>query len=150
MKQVDGGTVYADPPYAFVHYSRFYHALETLCLYDYPELQVKGGSIVKGRYREERHQSPFCIRSQVEGAFVKLFSGVKDANANLALSYSNAAMISMDRLLEISKKLLKSNYDVWFEDQDHHHMTMGRSNDRSREVKELILLASARPEIRDF
>ncbi|WP_171966514.1 DNA adenine methylase [Mariprofundus micogutta] len=61
LKKLNGGTVYADPPYAFVHYSRFYHAMETLCLYDYPELQIKGGSIVKGRYREKRHQSPFCV-----------------------------------------------------------------------------------------
>lgn len=141
LKKLNGGTVYADPPYAFVHYSRFYHALETLSLYDYPELQVKGGSVVKGRYREERHQSPFCIRSQVEDAFVKLLSGVKNAKANLALSYSNAAMISMERLLEISKAVFRGSYEIWIEDQDHHHMTMGRFNDRSREVKELILLA---------
>ena len=115
--------------------------METLCLYDYPDLQVKGGSIVKGRYREERHQSPFCIRSQVNGAFVNLFSGVKKAGANLALSYSNTAMISLETLLDISKITLKSNYEIWVEDLDHKHMTMGRQNDRSRDVKELMLLA---------
>lgn len=141
LKKLNGGTVYADPPYAFVHYSRFYHAMETLCLYDYPDLQIKGGSLVKGRYREGRHQSPFCIRSQVNGAFEELFSGVKKAGANLALSYSDTAMISLDVLLEISKKTLKSNYEVWVENLDHQHMTMGRQNDRSRDVKELMLLA---------
>jgi adenine-specific DNA-methyltransferase len=76
LEKLGGGTIYADPPYAFVHYSRFYHAMETLCLYDYPKLQIKGGNLVKGRYREERHQSPFCIRTQVSGAFECLFSGV--------------------------------------------------------------------------
>ncbi len=141
LKKLNGGTVYADPPYAFVHYSRFYHAMETLCLYDYPELQIKGGSIVKGRYREERHQSPFCIRTQVNGAFEDLFSGVKKAGANLALSYSDSAMISLETLLDISEKTLKSNYEVWVEDLDHTHMTMGRLKDRSRDVKELMLLA---------
>lgn len=141
LKKLKGGTVYADPPYAFVHYSRFYHAMETLCLYDYPDLQIKGGSIVKGRYREERHQSPFCIRSQVNGAFEDLFSGVKKAGANLALSYSDTAMISLETLLDISKKTLSSDYEIWVEDLDHQHMTMGRQNDRSRDVKELMLLA---------
>ena len=141
LKQLNGGTVYADPPYAFVHYSRFYHAMETLCLYDYPNLQVKGGSIVKGRYREERHQSPFCIKTQVNRAFEKLFSGVKNAGANLALSYSDTAMISLEALLDISSKTLKSNYQIWVENLDHQHMTMGRLNDRSRDVKELMLLA---------
>lgn len=141
LNKLNGGTVYADPPYAFVHYSRFYHAMETLCLYDYPDLQIKGGSIVKGRYREERHQSPFCIRSQVNGAFEDLFVGVKKAGANLALSYSDTAMISLETLLDISKKTLNSNYEIWVEDRDHQHMTMGRQNDRSRNVKELMLLA---------
>lgn len=45
--------VYADPPYSSVHYSRFYHAIETLIRYDYPNVKYKG------RYREDRHQSPF-------------------------------------------------------------------------------------------
>ena len=144
LKKLNGGTVYADPPYAFVHYSRFYHAMETLCLYDYPDLQVKGGSIVKGRYREERHQSPFCIMSNVNGAFEELFSGVMKAGSNIALSYSDAAMISLETLLDISKKTLKSNYEIWVEDLDHQHMTMGRQNDRSRDVKELMLLARKR------
>ena len=115
--------------------------METLCLYDYPELQIKGGSLVKGRYREERHQSPFCIRTQVDGAFEELFKGIKKAGANLALSYSNTAMITLEQLLEISERVLKSKYKIWVEDQDHHHMTMGRANDRHREVKELMLLA---------
>lgn len=141
LKKLKGGTVYADPPYGFVHYSRFYHAMETLSLYDYPDIQAKGVHIVKGRYREDRHQSPFCIRSQVDDAFEKLFNGVKSAGVNLALSYSDTAMISLERLLSISKNTLKSNYEVWVEDLDHQHMTMGRQNDRSRDVKELMLLA---------
>lgn len=141
LETLNGGTVYADPPYAFVHYSRFYHAMETLCLYDYPRLQVKSGHIVKGRYREDRHQSPFCIKSQVNGAFDALFSGVKKAGANLALSYSNTAMITLETLLEISKKTLQTDYEIWVENLDHKHMTMGRQNDRSRDVTELMLLA---------
>lgn len=141
LREMRGGTIYADPPYAFVHYSRFYHAMETLSLYDYPDLQVKGGSIVKGRYREERHQSPFCIRSKVDGAFEELFSGVKKSGSNLALSYSDTAMISLESLLGISEKVLGSSYEIWVEDLDHQHMTMGRQNDRSRDVKELMLLA---------
>ncbi|MBC53913.1 MAG: restriction endonuclease [Gammaproteobacteria bacterium] len=141
LARLSGGTVYADPPYAFVHYSRFYHAMETLALYDFPDLQVKGGHVVKGRYREIRHQSPFCIKSQVEGAFVDLFSGIQKSGSNLALSYSHTAMISLEHLLRISERVLKSNFEVWVEELDHKHMTMGRQNDRHREVKELILLA---------
>ncbi|WJS05496.1 DNA adenine methylase [Roseibium aggregatum] len=141
LKGIDAGTVYADPPYAFVHYSRFYHAMETLCLYDYPELQEKGGSIVKGRYRGDRHQSPFCIRTQVDEAFRSLFNGVLQSNSCLALSYSNTAMITLEKLIFLAEECLGAKYKIWVEDQDHKHMTMGRSNDRDRDVKEIMLLA---------
>ena len=134
-------TVYADPPYAFVHYSRFYHAIETLYHYDYPDLQVKGGQIVKGRYRENRHQSPFCIRTQVKSAFQALFDGVKASNSNLVLSYSNTGMIDIDELIELSHHSFGKDYEVWVENLNHTHMTMGRREDRDREVEESIVLA---------
>ena len=50
--------IYIDPPYTNAHYSRFYHVLETLVVYDYPELEYFG------RYRNDRFQSPFCIKSE--------------------------------------------------------------------------------------
>lgn len=84
--------VYADPPYTIDHYSRFYHVLETLCLYDEPRLATmrKGGvpTVMRGLYRTERRQSPFCIPSAVEGAFEALFRGVAHQGAPLVLSYS--------------------------------------------------------------
>lgn len=134
-----GGTVYADPPYCFVHYSRFYHALETLVLYDYPTLQIQNGSIVKGRYREGRHQSPFCIKSQVSGAFNDLFHGIKKSKSSLVLSYSNTGMISLDELYQIGKTVLP-NKRIEIMTTDHQHMTMGRKEDRQRSVKESLLL----------
>jgi adenine-specific DNA-methyltransferase len=125
-----------------VHYSRFYHALETLVLYDFPKLQVQKGKVVKGRYREERHQSPFCIQSKVRGAFEDLFDGVKASGSSLVLSYSNTGMISLDELLEIGRKVLP-NRKIEVLTTDHEHMTMGRKEDRQRSVKEGLLLAHA-------
>ena len=140
LSQLNGGLVYADPPYCFVHYSRFYHALETLILYDYPELQIKAGKVVKGRYREERHQSPFCIKSQVESSFKKLFNGVSNANSNLVLSYSNTGMISLELLEEVALEILH-DYKIEILTTDHKHMTLGRQNDRHRDVKECLIMA---------
>ncbi|MEP3895205.1 MAG: DNA adenine methylase [Litorimonas sp.] len=139
LDSFEGGTVYADPPYCFVHYSRFYHALETLVLYDYPVLQVQKGSIVKGRYRENRHQSPFCIKSQVSGAFAGLFNGVGESNSSLVLSYSNTGMISLNELYGIGKEALPAK-KIDILTIDHQHMTMGRKEDRQRNVKESLLL----------
>lgn len=135
----DGGVVYADPPYCFVHYSRFYHAIETLVLYDYPELQVKGGNIVKGRYRVERHQSSFSIASQVVGAFEKLFTGVQNGNSRLVLSYSNTGMIELEKMSEIANDIF-TNRTIELLTMDHQHMTLGRTGIRHRDVKECLLL----------
>lgn len=89
------GVVYADPPYTRDHYSRFYHVLETMCLGDHPKLSrtnLNGGhSVSRGAYREDRHQSPFCIRSQAPAAFEELFKLVSGRGASLVLSYSPQA-----------------------------------------------------------
>ena len=85
--------VYADPPYTRDHYSRFYHVLETMALWDDPavsttKIHSDGETLSRGMYRAERHQSPFCIKSQAPEAFKKLFAGVRDLHAPLILSYS--------------------------------------------------------------
>lgn len=132
-------TIYADPPYCFVHYSRFYHAIETLVLYDYPNLQVKNGAVVKGRYREDRHQSPFCIASQVRQSFIDLFLKVERSGSTLALSYSNTGMISIEDIESMAVDIFKKR-KIEILLTNHQHMTLGRSNDRHREVKECLLL----------
>jgi len=85
-------TIYADPPYTRDHYSRFYHVLETITLRDSPELSttnIHGDSHVSnGIYRKDRHQSPFCIKSQAPDAFKAMFEFAASTNRNLLLSYS--------------------------------------------------------------
>lgn len=141
LATLKGGTIYADPPYAFVHYSRFYHALETLVLYDYPELQFKGGKVVKGRYRNERHQSPFSIKTKVPKAFEQLFAGANASKSNLVLSYSDTGLFELPDLLELVRSKLGAEYTVETKFMAHKHMTMGRSEDRDRNVQEALVLA---------
>ena len=131
--------VYADPPYCFVHYSRFYHALETLVLYDYPDLQVKSDNLVKGRYRDARHQSPFSIKSQVNNAFRDLFQGVESFGSKLVLSYSNTGMIDINLLIDLAKETMPTK-KIKLLSTDYKHMTLGRQNDRERNVKECLIL----------
>lgn len=132
----EGTLVYADPPYAFVHYSRFYHAIETLIRYDYPEV------LHKGRYRTDRHQSPFCKRTEVVSAFEVMFQKIKQKQSKLVLSYSNTGMISLEKIMEIAKEVLGTGYIVYSKALDYTHSTMGRSEDKSREVKEYLLIAN--------
>ncbi|MCT4150281.1 hypothetical protein CMT34_13025 [Elizabethkingia anophelis] len=139
LDAIESGTlVYADPPYAFVHYSRFYHAIETLVRYDYPQVDHKG------RYRSDRHQSPFGRKTEVKKAFKSLFSKIKDKNSELILSYSNTGMISLDEILQIATENMGLNYEVYYEEQDYKHSTMGRSDDKSKDVKEYLVIAKLR------
>lgn len=139
LKNLKDCTIYADPPYCFVHYSRFYHALETLVLYDYPEIQLKNGEIVKGRYRIDRHQSPFCIKTQVGTAFDDMFSLIHENNCSLALSYSDTGMISIKDIKDLALKYFDKK-QISIMSMDYSHMTMGRKGDRKRDVKEKLLL----------
>ncbi len=86
----DVGVIYADPPYTRDHYSRFYHVLETIAVDDDPGVTPSQGTSEpsRGLYRENRHQSPFSIRTQVRPAFHELFSHAKRLDVPLVLSYS--------------------------------------------------------------
>lgn len=127
--------IYADPPYAFVHYSRFYHALETLVKYDYPKVNFKG------RYRDDRHQSPFCKRTEVERAFRELFEKVAIKNSKLVLSYSNTGMITLDSIITLAKKSFGTGYKIYTREIDYNHSTMGRSDEKNKIVKEILIIA---------
>jgi hypothetical protein len=86
------GAIYADPPYTRDHYSRFYHVLETIALGDEPEIsRVRIGRstrLSRALYRAERHQSPFCIKTEVIAAFRGLFEHAARLGSPLVVSYS--------------------------------------------------------------
>lgn len=129
--------IYADPPYQSVHYSRFYHALETLVKYDYPKVHYKG------RYRDDRHQSPFCKKTTVKKAFSTLFKAVESKKSHLVLSYSDTGMISLEEIQKLGKQFL-SKYDSSVLAKDHIHSKMGRSDIRNQEVTEYSIIFKRR------
>lgn len=109
-------TVYADPPYTRDHYSRFYHVLETMVLRDSPEISTVNihgvTKISNGLYRKERHQSPFCIRSQAPDAFRRMFKLVAETDRNFLLSYSpydetkktHPRVVTMQQLISLAQE----------------------------------------------
>lgn len=109
-------TIYADPPYTRDHYSRFYHVLETITLRDNPQLStvtIHGEThISNGIYRNDRHQSPFCIKSKAPKAFKDMFETVSNKNRNLLLSYSpydeskhtHPRVVTMQQLINLARE----------------------------------------------
>ena len=185
INQIDKGTlVYADPPYCSVHYSRFYHVLETFVKYDYPKIRYGG------RYRTDRHQSPFCISTKVRDAFKDMFTNLNSNECELVLSYSNSStcMISLETILldaysifnniivdeerdlksikeyieteeekqielnvegdeiniDINKLLntnnISLNYNITLKLFEHYHSTMGRTEERKKNVLETLII----------
>ncbi len=82
--------VYLDPPYSQGHYSRFYHLIETLVLYDYPEISHTG------RYRNDRHQSPFAHKGKVSEAIGVVCNTAREAGTIMVLSYSRGGVLEDD------------------------------------------------------
>ena len=94
----DVEVIYADPPYTRYHYSRYYHILETRAI-----------------YRNDRHQSPFCIKSKAPQAFDDLFMYASKAQASIVLSYSpfdvnsgaTPRLLSIEDIISIAQKYYK-------------------------------------------
>jgi len=131
IKNVD--LIYADPPYSSVHYSRFYHAIESLVKYDYDM------PAFKGRYRSDRHQSPFCQKTNVYNAFKMLFRCAHTNNSHVLLSYSDSGLISLSEITDIitdagfKNKVYKIEYD---------HSTLGRKGHKNNTINEYLIQAS--------
>lgn len=124
--------IYADPPYSAVHYSRFYHVIETLVRYDHPHLEYKG------RYRDDRYQSPFDKRKEVINAFELLFKAVDERKSHLILSYSDNGLVKYNDLLEIGERMVGNRYDISLKEKNYTHSKMGRSDENRLDVNELL------------
>lgn len=123
--------VYIDPPYTNAHYSRFYHILETLVEYNYPEIKHFG------RYSEDRIQSEFCIKSKALNAFEQLINLCREKNKKLFISYSDTTqcIVTKENLLDVCSKYY---VDVKIKEVDHMYRNFGQ---KARRVtgKELII-----------
>ncbi|MBK6728915.1 MAG: DNA adenine methylase [Xanthomonadales bacterium] len=78
-----GDLVFIDPPYSGVHYSRFYHVLETIATGD----RCKAEGV--GRYPEaiRRPKSEFSFKTKSKGALDKLLGRVAMKGASAILTF---------------------------------------------------------------
>jgi adenine-specific DNA-methyltransferase len=127
--------IYADPPYSEAQYSRYYHVLESLVVYDYPTIKSKG------RYRSDRFTTPFSLRSSVREAFVNLVRNSSRLEADLVISYPSNGL-----LFQVGESLWSILYDHYARVNivkiNHKHSTLGgRHGPMTSDVEELIFVA---------
>ena len=97
IKNVSGDILYLDPPYNARQYCSNYHLLETIAIYDNPEIKGKTGL---RDYKDQK--SIFCSKGKVAEAFAEL---IKNANFKyIFLSYNNEGLMSFDTIEKIMKK----------------------------------------------
>lgn len=137
--------VYADPPYFKEHYSRYYHVLNTLCLYDYPAMAVNPQTheLSIGRYREDRRVSDFGKKAKALGAFEKLITKCAAAGAWLIMSYSDNSIVDIVDLQNQAEK----QYDVLIEKVELSHSKQGRSS--TSKVDEYIFICRPKQFVHD-
>lgn len=120
----EGDLAFIDPPYSGVHYSRFYHVLETICLGQCGE--VTG----RGRYPawEARPRSKYSVATEAKGALDDLLSKVASRRARALLTFPDHACsngLSGKSVREVAGK----HFRVSFQHVDSQFSTLGGTGD---------------------
>lgn len=139
-----GDLVFIDPPYSGVHYSRFYHVLETIA-------QGKCGNVSGvGRYPDSklRPRSKYSMKSESQNALDELLKKIASKKAKAILTYpdhecSNGlsgkiVREAAEKYFSVEKKSVKSNFSSLGGRSNGDKNTAGR--DARRNANELILL----------
>lgn len=136
------GFIYIDPPYTDMQYSRYYHLLNTVTLYDYDDISHSRGSLSKGLYREKRYQSPLSQKSKAKGYTKELFEFCKKNNINLGFSFAyprnpesqptNRYTMDISDIIDMAKMSFgEANVEVMTEEYQH-------SNNRNSSTKKVL------------
>lgn len=135
---LEAGVVYADPPYSKDHYSRYYHVLETLTLYDHPKAEGKG------RYRPDRFVTPFSLKTRVENAMHEFCAALGERGFTLILSYPSNGLLN-DSCEVDPEELLREHFtqvEMHLRKPTNHSTLGARHGNAHNQVDELLWIAS--------
>lgn len=136
------GFIYADPPYTDMQYSRYYHLLNTVTLYDYDDISSNRGNLTKGLYRERRYQSPLSQKSKASEYTKELFEFCSENKINLGFSFAyprdtesqptNRYTMDIDTIINMAKDSFgEENVEIITEEYQH-------SNNRNSSTKKVL------------
>ena len=97
IREIEGDVLYLDPPYNTRKYDTNYHILETIALYDNPEIKGKTG--VRS---ETVKRSKYCQKKEATKAFEDLIKNAKFKY--ILLSYNDEGIISIEEIKNIMSK----------------------------------------------
>ena len=130
--------VYLDAPYKREEYSRYYHVLETLCAYSYPD--SSGPARIPRKQAGERFQSEFFTRSsnKIIDAFVNVIGAILERGCICAWSYSDNG--SVNPLLVIGA--VREKYTVQLRSFATPFVHKAQGGSSKKEITEYLVLFS--------
>lgn len=132
IKNVTGDILYIDPPYTKNDYSTQYHLLETIALYDEPEIVGITGT------RKNKKTSAFTKKIDAEIMFDRLIFNAKQKH--IFVSYSSDGLMSKEFILAVLKRY-SSNGKVKTLEIPHRNYTNHRSISKDS-LKEYVFYIS--------
>lgn len=140
--------IYIDAPYKREEYSRYYHVLETIINYNYPEIQGKGKMPPKSRTKGiktigERFYSEFFTKTpqEVEKIFIDIFTSILKKGWFCAWSYSDNGMASITNVVNAVASEVSCSITTYSTPYSHKSQN---SAAKSKEVEEYLILLSPR------
>jgi len=130
--------VYLDAPYRREEYSRYYHVLDTLTRYDYPE--VEGIGRVPKKLHGPRFASEFFTRSasRLVEAYAAVIGSVLSRGWICAWSYADSGDVAVSEVVRAVEKRVAqtaTSYAV-----PHIHQAQGGRSRKPRRVTEYVIL----------
>lgn len=138
----DTSVIYADPPYTDMQYSRYYHLLNTVTTYNYPDLTLYHGQYTKGLYLENRFQSNLSKKSTCIDSMKNLINYSHINNITLVISFAypqNKKTQKTDRYVMDIDSLINVCNNVYSHNKVHVlTINYEHSNNRNSESKKVI------------
>ena len=137
VKQIKGDIVYLDPPYNHRQYSANYHMLETIALYDNPQLKGKTGMRIK------ENKSLYCSRTKVLKTFEDLINNIKARY--IFLSYNNEGLMKLSDIKRIMSQ--RGQYGVFVKTYKRYKADSKRYNktDQTKEYLHYVVCSQQQP-----
>lgn len=128
--------VYLDAPYKREEYSRYYHVLETITLYDYPESENKGR--IRSKEKGERFRTEFFTKNsdKVEKSAANIILSILNQGMVCAWSYSDNGDAYVKRVIDLVKS--KCRCDIYIYGIPHVHQTQKKKIDNKKSILKVV------------
>ena len=135
IEEIGGDILYLDPPYNNRQYPPYYHILETVALYDAPEIYGK-----TGRRPYSNMLSPFCMADKAEDSLFDLVNKAKFRH--IYISYSTDGLINYQSLTNRLNNI--GEVKCFFKPYRRYKSNSGESEMRQKKLKEIIIYVKKR------